>query len=71
MEPVEIDLDARFPELEPGISIADLLRWAPVLEEIIAAVEAVSAGQGTQIPAIKIKLHGKHYVLGPCPVAVG
>lgn len=66
----EIDLDQQFPEEEPSISIGDLIRWAPVLEEIITAVEAVLAGQAMDIPVIRIKLHGKHLALGPTPVLV-
>lgn len=66
----EIDLDGPLPETEPDLSLGDLIRWAPVLKRVVTDLEKVLAGQETQIPAVKIKFHGKHLTLGPCPIAV-
>lgn len=68
---VDHDLDAavRVGAL-PKISLGDLFKWLPVLEQIITAVtQALSTGAVT-IPAITIRLHGKHLTLGPIPIAL-
>jgi len=67
----EINLDAAMsPATAPGLSFGDLIKWAPVLEEVIAAVEQAIAGGALTVPAIRFQVAGKHMVLGPTPIQV-
>ncbi len=55
---------------EPALGLGDLIRWAPVIEEVIATVEAAIAGGSTTIPVMKIRVGGKRLTLGPTPLKV-
>jgi hypothetical protein len=59
-----------FPGEAPGLSFGDLLRWAPVVQQVVTTAEAAIAGGSTQIPAIKIRVAGKRITLGPVPISI-
>jgi hypothetical protein len=60
-----IDLDAPFhPGTVPDLGLGDLLRYAPILEEVIAAILQASHQTGTFTPPpIKFRLAGKHFTI--------
>lgn len=55
---------------DPTIGFGDLIRYAPIIEEIIVTVEAAIAGGATTIPVMKIRVGGKRLTLGPTPIKV-
>jgi hypothetical protein len=67
-----IDLDA---SVEPGAVsesvITDVLRWSPIIQKIGAAIKAAIAGGPLSIPAITVRIFGKHVTLGPIPIKIG
>ncbi len=65
----EILVPSKAPDALPGLGIGDILRWEPVLAEVVSAVEAAIAGGATTVPVIKIRIAGKRVVLGPIPVS--
>jgi hypothetical protein len=66
-----IDLDAAHdPGSVPGLGLGDLLRWAPIVTQIIAGVKQAIAGGSFTIPLIKVNVFGHHVSLGPIPISV-
>lgn len=67
----EMNLDQPVhPGAAPEIGFGDLIRYAPILEELISGVEQAIAGGSQTIPAIKFEVAGRHIVLGPTPLSV-
>ncbi len=63
MQPLNLDAPVH-PGALPGLGLGDLLVWAPVIEELIAAVtRAIAAGGTVSSPPIPIKIHGRHVSL--------
>jgi hypothetical protein len=58
-----------FLEDNPEISIGDVLQLWPLLEQLLAIIAAGAPYQGT-VPLVKLRLHGHHLSLGPCPAKV-
>lgn len=64
-------IQAKAPGTAPGLGISDILRWEPVLAEIVTAIEAAVAGGQTTVPAIKLRIAGKKITYGPSPLIFG
>ena len=63
MQPLNLDAPIS-PGALPGLGLGDLLVWAPVIEELIAAVtRAIAAGGTVSAPPIPISIHGRHVTL--------
>ncbi len=66
-----LDLDAaRDPGSVPGIGLGDILRWAPIVTQLIDGVKQAIAGGSFTIPLIKLNVFGRHISLGPIPISV-
>jgi hypothetical protein len=60
----EIDLDAPLhPGAVPGLGLGDILKYAPIIEEIVQDVEQVITGGTANPPPIKFKVANKHVTL--------
>ncbi len=67
----EHDLDQPIhPSALPKISLGDVFKWLPILEQIITAVTTALASGAVTIPAIKIRINGKRLTLGPIPIGI-
>jgi len=54
----------------PSISIGEVIRYLPIIEQVIQAIKsAIASGQFT-LPVLKIRVGGKRLELGPCPIVV-
>ncbi len=66
-----IDLDAPVsPGAVPGLGLGDILRWAPIVSQLVDGVKQAIAGGSFTIPLIKINVFGRHVSLGPIPISV-
>ena len=64
-----LDLDAPLsPGAVPGLGIGDVLRWLPVVEELIAGVKSALASGSFTLPALHISVFGAKFTLGPVPI---
>lgn len=61
---------SRAPDADPSLGISDILRWEPVLAEIVTAIETAVSGGSTTVPAIKVRIAGKRITYGPAPLLV-
>ncbi len=69
--PGEIDLDAPVhPGGAPALGLGDILRWAPIVSQLVDGVKQAIAGGSFTIPLIKINVFGRHVSLGPIPISV-
>ena len=66
----EIVIEEKPAALAPSIGIGDLFQWLPVIERVIAGIQAVLSGAASNIPAIRIRAFGRRLTLGPIPVHV-
>lgn len=58
------------PEPAPGVSLGDIVTWAPVLAGIVKFLKSATAGS-SEIPLIKTRLPGgRHLELGPTPIKI-
>jgi len=66
----EIVIEDAAPSLAPGISFGDLIRYGPIIAQVIQTIEAAVLSGSTQIPLIKVRIRGKRVEIGPTPIKV-
>ena len=54
----------------PGSVIGEIMRWEPVIKAIVDGLQQALRASGYTMPVIRIKMFGRHFRLGPCPVAM-